>query len=976
MKRTMILLLSLMSIFSFASFADDGKWTLYTNGNDILDIAIDDDIVWCATNGSLVRWDIHKATYKQFSNNDGLPFNDFDKVAIGRNGNLWISSHDFVWHLKGNNWNLLNYNVTIRSNIKSIYTDDYGSTWFGTAGDGLLKHDGSNYEKFLTSGVFSSTPLDIAIDKNKNVWIGADNGLWHLDNETWIHYTTDDGLAGYPVKSIAFDNSDVLWIGSNKGVTRFDGDSWKVYGKAEGIKSTYIKVIKVEADGGIWAGASGGLSYFDGSVWESFSSADGLANNMVNDIAIDPHDRIWLCHDDKDDGVTSFDGVSWTQHTTRNTAFPSNHVSSAVCDRNGTVWFATAKGLCSYDSGVWKNHRMPDGFTAMSVNKLVLGPGNEIWLLFSNSSQAGMIGFDGSDWIDYSGDNGLGESYISAIAFGRGETAWLGISGGIVHYDGTSFDRFPKNDRLISPVIYDVAQDVFGAIWCATGEGLSRFNGESWWTFTTDDGLPSNELIEVETSVDGTVWCLTKEQELVHYNGNSFERIDHEIFGNKARFVKMTVSNDNKLLVYGYYKYGDGDTTHRENKIWEYDGFLWRDFDVPQSNMNNPLPLNVMKVDDDGDIWCGTNEGLYRYDGESWSSYFVDGPLAYRISDAVVDKDNRVIFNNYPGISIFEKGTWNEYAEQISSGEMVVDLDNTVWMPSSDKTSYSGDSGFNYHEVDEQFPKVILFPMAVDLENVKWFYARETGLASFDGESWELYTTDDGLVRNEIVQVMVDGNNVKWIVYNSRYSGVTSFDGESWVSYTSYNGYISYDIYKIIKDSNNLLWFIARDVGIFSYDGLEWFFYPYNEDIVLYQIGAVESDRNNVLWFAASNGIFSFDGQNWEDYSEDKLSTNRFDFITVDHNNVKWFASSSSVVSFDDENWDDHTENLGGGGFLRKILVDKNNVKWFVYFDKIVSYDDRFEPDSPGIPSIISIYGNYPNPFNASTTIDFNLHKW
>ena len=58
------------------------------------------------------------------------------------------------------------------------------------------------------------------------------------------------------------------------------------------------------------------------------------------------------------------------------------------------------------------------------------------------------------------------------------------------------------------------------------------------------------------------------------------------------------------------------------------------------------------------------------------------------------------------------------------------------------------------------------------------------------------------------------------------------------------------------------------------------------------------------------------------------------------------------------------------------IAVDADNVKWFGTWNSgVSSFDDNIVSvkNSQDIPAVINIPGNYPNPFNPFTSIEFSL---
>jgi hypothetical protein len=60
----------------------------------------------------------------------------------------------------------------------------------------------------------------------------------------------------------------------------------------------------------------------------------------------------------------------------------------------------------------------------------------------------------------------------------------------------------------------------------------------------------------------------------------------------------------------------------------------------------------------------------------------------------------------------------------------------------------------------------------------------------YDGKSWTTYTSNDGLINNQIVTIVIDKQGNKWFACQSAFDGVdntgggvSKFDGVHWTSF-------------------------------------------------------------------------------------------------------------------------------------------------------------------------------------------------
>ena len=125
-------------------------------------------------------------------------------------------------------------------------------------------------------------------------------------------------------------------------------------------------------------------------------------------------------------------------------------------------------------------------------------------------------------------------------------------------------------------------------------------------------------------------------------------------------------------------------------------------------------------------------------------------------------------------------------------------------------------------------------------------------------------------------------------------------------------------------------------VSSLSAEGI-WTTYTTEDGLAGNSVRSIAIDADNVKWFGTlTGGISSFNGNTWTTYTtEDGLVDNDVNAIAIDADNVKWFGTESGVSSFD--------------GNMVSVASNRN------------------------IPAAIEIRGNYPNPFNPSTTISFSI---
>jgi len=167
----------------------------------------------------------------------------------------------------------------------------------------------------------------------------------------------------------------------------FAQGTWKTYVP----ERHYVDAIVVEGDY-IWCSVlEGGVERWnrkDGSRI-TYTTGDGLIDNNVYAITIDSENLKWFA---TENGVSRFDGISWTSYTTDN-GLILNRVISIAVDQNNVKWFAYGSldggGVTSFDGSKWTTFTQEDGLTHNTVYSIYVDEDNVKWVYQNLMEQFG-----------------------------------------------------------------------------------------------------------------------------------------------------------------------------------------------------------------------------------------------------------------------------------------------------------------------------------------------------------------------------------------------------------------------------------------------------------------------------------------------------------------------------------------------------------------------------------------------------------
>ncbi|MGP1594465.1 MAG: ligand-binding sensor domain-containing protein [Treponema sp.] len=204
--------------------------------------AVDNSVLWIGTNEGLFLFDIHQSKF--------FPIFQYNN-AVAHHASLLI---------------------------RAIYSDKDKTVWIGTYNDGLyrftpeqgiIKHYRHSDNPF---SLINDIIFFIDEDSSGTLWIGTNRGLsrYRRESDDFISYLYDvhkpAGISANRVDSFCEDSEGYLWFGTKDGgVCKFDPktESFMTYTTANGLSSNQIVGIADTGKGSLWIVTDKDLHLFD-----------------------------------------------------------------------------------------------------------------------------------------------------------------------------------------------------------------------------------------------------------------------------------------------------------------------------------------------------------------------------------------------------------------------------------------------------------------------------------------------------------------------------------------------------------------------------------------------------------------------------------------------------------------------------------------------------------------------------------------
>jgi ligand-binding sensor domain-containing protein len=283
-----------------------------------------------------------------------------------KKGNYWLATWQGIIKYDGKIFT--NYTLKeglIHFHVGCLFEDSNGNIWFGNTRGGVYRYDGkslSDGKAWFTlftakDGLPDNTVICIAEDKAGDVWFGTENGASRYDGKNFTNFTVKEGLSDNYVNAVIQDKTGKLWFGTANGINCYDGKSFTKFTDKDGLPFQRVASLFEDKDGNIWIGSSAkqaggrGLCRYDGK-----SVSDLISPYFVMYICQDKKGNLWLAHNDwpvnTNFTLYKYDRKSFTKIIEQNK--PDNPaIFGIIEDKNGNIWFGTAKGVCRYDGNAF-----------------------------------------------------------------------------------------------------------------------------------------------------------------------------------------------------------------------------------------------------------------------------------------------------------------------------------------------------------------------------------------------------------------------------------------------------------------------------------------------------------------------------------------------------------------------------------------------------------------------------------------------
>lgn len=191
-------------------------------------------------------------------------------------------------------------------------------------------------------------------------------------------FDKSDGLQAPTVYALAVDLSGRLWIGTDIGPMRYDGDRWQAEALTDSVAQRQTRGILQSADSTFWFATRSGVVRKRGATQELFDVDKGLpapvAYSIVETRALSGSPQVVV---GTARGVAVFDGTRFRQFTLPDSFTADGLMLGETRARDGAfeLWIASSAGkVARYAKGRWSVFGATEGLASLSAEFIVPTP--------------------------------------------------------------------------------------------------------------------------------------------------------------------------------------------------------------------------------------------------------------------------------------------------------------------------------------------------------------------------------------------------------------------------------------------------------------------------------------------------------------------------------------------------------------------------------------------------------------------------
>lgn len=351
--------------------------------------------------------------------------------------------------------------------IESRYRDQRGVLWGWRSDGAILRFEGRGaalYTPFHPIPHVGAGVFVIHEDRDRNLWLSFEGaGIVRIGRDGIERFTPAQGLAGLTIAVIFEDREGNLWFGSLlNGLSRLRRHAVTTISRRNGLPADNVYPLLQRRNGDVWVGTwGGGVARVNGSASDPASVV--LPGKFISALAEDREGRLWV-------GTAGSGVFRIEEGKAMPVGSPGDFVLALHEDRKGTMWVGTTAGLKTLtpQTRVWG---LREGLPNVQVQGIMEDPAGVLWL----ATLGGVVRFDGRTFQTIGEREGLSSNHVRSLYCDSHGVIWAGTyDGGLNRIEGRRITVIQKEQGLFDNGVFTILDDGSGNLWMTSNRGIFR----------------------------------------------------------------------------------------------------------------------------------------------------------------------------------------------------------------------------------------------------------------------------------------------------------------------------------------------------------------------------------------------------------------------------------------------------------------------------------------------------------------------
>ena len=542
-----------------------------------------------------------------------------------------------------------------------------------------------------------------------------------------------------------------------------------------------------------------------------WTTENGLPQNSVTAIAQTPDGFLWL---GTFGGLVRFDGFAFTVFDSNNTpALKSNRITALYVDRRGKLWFGTdtCEVYALVAGGIQLFSQLAEGASQNFIDaiyedtqgNLFVGTLSNGFFVFPQATASLLQHYD---LRSVSPDNTL-----RAFCEDNEGQRWIAGSQGIFRYEAGKFPPPLERPKEMNSTIIALSPHPEKGLWVITIRHIWQFAHGTWRKYYT---FPPSDFRHptLTKGEGGNYWYGIESNQLFQLQADRVHKIPLPI---ASQYRTRALLED------------------REGNLWmgvEGDGLYQlrhRQVTMLQSPAIPPnLQMHTVLEDSTGQIWLGSNQGLFRLSG----------------------KQVTAIYNKAPTTPF---GWYIHSLYQDREGVLWIGYQNSVAQYKNGRFTLNVVPGISNTNAIKQ-----------DHQGVMWFGTLK-GLVRYQNGESKTYTPTEGLIHNDVRAIHEDRRGRIWV---GTVGGLSCFHKGRFTNYTVKEGLSNEHIRDIYEDADGALWLATYGGGLNYLKDGRLSAITSRQGLFDNYVSRILMDAHDNFWYLGNRGIFSIPRQDLLDF--------------------------------------------------------------------------------------------------------------